>query len=178
MRQDALIWQLQAKLKRLERENLSLNKHITELKDKLVKSIYFFQNFAPEINLPSVSFVSKITTMNECLREALTKLNTPVRVCPMKCSKAKSFDQIESDEENSPSGVSTAIKLLTIKYHFERYKERSLNKQGLQDKAKIPHIISEAETNSKDVKKHNDKIDASDDEISVENHNRLSSYSS
>jgi len=181
MRQNEIIWQLQAKLKKVEKENLLLRKNISELKDKLNKSIEFIKNFTPDIHLPSISVISKVVTINECLRDSLNKLTVPVKKHTVRPKKTKSFDQIESDGDYSSDNISTAIKLLTIKYHFEKHKERKLNNQPARTNKPpkstpnpfFEHIgIGEEEGVIEYDSKYN-----SEDEVSVENYNRLSSYS-
>lgn len=173
-----MIWQLKARLKKAEQENLALRKQVAEFRDKLIKCIGFFKNLTPEISLPAISLISKVTTTNECLREALNSLKTPVRVCSTRHLKAKSFDGIESDEEGSDN-INTAVKLLSIKYHFERQKERSLNKQPPKSNNQIPDLGKEEVVNNELFKVFNSKgnADSDADEISVESQKRLSSYS-
>lgn len=118
------ICQLKINIKKVEEHNVTLQKHNRILKSKLIKCGEHLKSLYEEMNkdvCKSNQLISQLNKENEYLKRLLKKNIILLRNSTKeskKLKKTKTIDLLESDNEDSQIGLT--VKLLAVKYKFER----------------------------------------------------------
>eukprot|EP00826_Nyctotherus_ovalis_P065519 TRINITY_DN9634_c0_g5_i1.p2 TRINITY_DN9634_c0_g5~~TRINITY_DN9634_c0_g5_i1.p2 ORF type:complete len:245 (-),score=65.43 TRINITY_DN9634_c0_g5_i1:129-863(-) len=173
--------QLRAKLERLQEENLVLQRKNAKLKEKLIHCTEFFRQLITEFdtnNHKKDIWISQLAKENEYLKSIISENHFQPNLKVLK--KAKTMDCIESDSDNENSNeriVSIAVKLLAIKYNFERRNNNRAKKQANQrakDKASLYASMQdrssslESLTSDKIASKMNKWLESNSEENEIE----------
>ena len=146
---------LRTEIRNLKQENTTLRHHRTNLKEKLDKCLEFFQGIADQSDtdfLQRDKIIAQLAKENEYLKTALEhSITLPSsnvgesdhEMRHRRKTRTKSIDSIETDSEgDSSSTTDIAVKLLMIKYNFERRMQKRNQKPQLQKDNKSESEVS------------------------------------
>jgi len=186
-------------LEELEQENAILHKKNAKLKEKLIQCTEGFQQIIEQTDaLRAEEIIFKLSAENKYLKDLLeikcTKGDN--NIANKKLKKTKSMNKLESDSDNEDK-FNIAVKLLAIKFHFERKKEnwRSKRSKHKDKSSKEPFANKYFKSNTSERKRPlgkkikekeieeiivdigNSPNKEEEDEVDLEAQRRLSSYS-
>ena len=141
-----MIDQLKVKLSELQQENLILMKMNAKLKERLVHCIEFFKKLINDFdtnNYKKDVWISQLAKENDYLKNIMNKSYTLSNTKTVR--RTRTMNEIESDSENEcdkEKKINVAVKLLAIKYNFEKLNYRKQTQNKLKRKDKVANLYA------------------------------------
>jgi hypothetical protein len=148
-----MVDQLKVKLGELQQENLVFMKMNAKLKEKLLHCAEFFKKLINEFDTNSYKkdiWISQLTKENDYLKKVMNK--NYIKTNTKTVRRARTMDGIESDSENEcDKNINVAVKLLAIKYNFEKLNYRKHTKNKLKHKNKVTNLYASVQNRTQSL---------------------------